>query len=447
MATVPRLHERLFPHQADLVRWALRRGRAAVFADTGLGKTDIQIEWARCICAETGGSVMILAPLAVAEQTSREARLLDVTARVVLDQSGVEPGISITNYERLHRFDPTKFVGMVADESSIMKHHDAKTLARLIEAFEETAWKLCCTATPAPNDFTELGTHAEFLGICSRAEMLSEFFCHDGGETQKWRLKGHAKSAFWSWVASWGALVRKPSDLGHDDSGYALPPLTVHQHTIPADAASTQARGLLFALPAETLMDQRAARRATVSARVQKCVELVNGSADPWVVWCELNDESVALAAAIDGSVEITGAQEPDDKRDRMLDFIDGKYRVLVSKSSICGFGVNLQRVARVAFVGIGHSWEAYYQAVRRCWRFGQTRPVEVHIFSSELEGSIVENLQRKELDALTMSEELSRETRDAMRAEVLGAKRVTNTYDPKLPIAVPSWLVTEPRS
>lgn len=385
-----------------------------------------------------------MAPLAVAEQTKREAATLDIDATLCLDQADVRPGVNITNYERLHRFDAKAFAGMVADESSIMKHHDAKTLGKLIEAFESTAWKLCCTATPAPNDFTELGTHAEFLGICSRSEMLSEFFCHDGGETQKWRLKGHARGAFWSWVAMWGALVRKPSDLGHDDSGYDLPPLTMRQHVIAADAEQTQKRGLLFALPAETLGDQRAARRATIGARVRECAAMVNADAQPWVVWCDLNDESAALTDAIDGAVEITGSMEPDDKRDRMLAFIDGKHRCLVTKASIAGFGVNLQHCARVAFVGIGHSWEMYYQAVRRCWRFGQKRPVEVHIFASELEGAILENLQRKERDALTMSEELSRETRDAMRSEVLGSKRSTNAYEATKKVKVPTWLQTE---
>lgn len=437
---VPSLHPALKPHQRDLVRWGLGRGRCAVFADTGLGKSIIQLEWARHI----PGDVLILAPLAVAAQTAREGALIGVGVTMCRDGADVRPGINITNYDRLHRFDAGRFRGVVLDESSIIKHHDAKTLRVLLDAFAATPFKLCATATPAPNDWTELGTHAEFLGACSRAEMLSEYFCHDGGETQTWRLKGHARKAFWRWVATWAALVRRPSDLGHDDADYALPPLNIHEHLLDADRASVVASGLLFAQPAEGLMERRDARRGSLSARVAACAERVNADADPWIVWCDLNAESEALTRSIRGAVEVRGSDDADVKEARLRDFAEGRVRVLVTKPSIAGFGLNWQHCARVAFVGVTDSWEAYYQAVRRCWRFGQKRAVEVHVYASELEGAVVRNLRRKEIDAAAMADQLSAETRDAVRAEVRGSVRASNDYTPRVRLMVPEWLSTE---
>lgn len=441
LTTVPPLSDALFGFQRDIVRWALKRGRAAVFADTGLGKTRMQLEWARHV-----GDVLVLAPLAVAAQTAREGAAIGVPVTVCREADDVRPGVNVINYDRLHKIDPSRFRGVVLDESSIIKHHDAKTLGLLLEAFADTPFKLCATATPSPNDYTELGTHAEFLGVCSRAEMLSEFFAHDGGSTSDWRLKGHARAAFWKWVASWAALLRKPSDLGHDDAGYDLPPLTVRHHVIAADPETTKAAGLLFAAEAATLSERRNARKASVGARVAECAALVNGdSREPWVVWCDLNSESDALAAAIDGAVEIRGSNTTEEKEAALEDFAAGRVRVLVSKPSICGFGLNWQHAARMAFVGVTDSFEAYYQAVRREWRFGQTRPVEVHIFASELEGRVIANLKRKENDARKMSDELSAWTREAVMAEVRGQTRDTNTYEPARRMAIPSWLAEGP--
>lgn len=442
IAVVPALHPSLFPFQRDLVSWALRRGRAALFADTGLGKTAMQIEWARHV----PGDVLILAPLAVAAQTAREGERLGVQVKVCRDGADVEPGINITNYDRIHRFDPARFTGVVLDESSIIKHHDAKTLARLLEAFAQTPFKLCATATPSPNDYTELGTHAEFLGVCSRVEMLSEHFCHDGGETQKWRLKGHARAAFWRWMSSWAALIRRPSDLGYDDAGYDLPELRITQHTIPADPDQVKAQGLLFAEPARSLTERRAARKSSLSARVQRCIDTVLAEPDePWVIWCELNAEADALTDALGpAAVEIRGSDEPLLKEGRLVAFGRGEIRILVTKPSIAGFGLNWQHAARMAFVGVKDSWEAYYQAIRRCWRFGQRRPVNVHVFASELEGEVVANLRRKEADALAMAEQLSAETREAVRAEVRGSVRDTNDYAPGVAMARPDWLKQE---
>lgn len=434
----------LFDFQAALSRWSIRRGRSAIFADTGLGKSRMQIAWADAVREHTAGDVLILAPLAVAAQTSAEAASVGVEVRQCRDGSEVLPGITITNYDRLHRFDPSRFVGVVLDESSVIKHHDSRTLKVLMEAFERTPYKLCATATPAPNDWTELGTHAEFLGVCTQAEMLAEFFVHDGGETQKWRLKGHAQGDFWRWVASWAALVRNPSDIGFDGSRYILPPLTVNQYTVESSLTPESFAGQLIAPAAITLSERRDARRASLAQRVAACAEMVNASTDPWIVWCDLNAESDALCDAIGDAVEIRGSDTPEAKESRMLDFAAGRIRVLVTKPSIAGFGLNWQHCAHVAFVGVTDSWEAYYQAVRRCWRFGQQRPVNVHIFASELEGAVVANLERKETDALAMAEALADQTRDAVMEAVTGSRRTTNTYAPGADVRIPAWLKSE---
>jgi superfamily II DNA or RNA helicase len=457
MRDVPELTPDMFPFQRDLVTWALRRGRCAIFADTGLGKTRMQVEWAHRVNIHTGRPVLILAPLAVARQTAREGDAIGVRVSVCRDQFATTDGVNITNYDRLHKFDPSAFGAVVLDESSIIKHHTAKTLQILLDAFSSTPFRLACTATPSPNDYTELGTHAEFLGICTREEMLAEFFCHDGGETQKWRLKGHAREAFWRWVATWGAMLRRPSDLGYEGAGYDLPPLVVTHHTLPADPDTVRASGYLFAMPAGDLTERRIARRASLSARVAAVVRDVTectcqsrsppqctcGASETWVIWVDLNDESDELHAAIPGSVEIRGNLDVDEKERRLVAFAEGKTRVLVSKASMTGFGLNWQHCARMAFVGVTDSWEAYYQAVRRCYRFGQKRAVHVHIYASEVEGSVVANLQRKEKDAQKMAEELTAETRAALLEEIRGSVRTTNAYGAR-EIVMPEWLRSE---
>lgn len=328
--------------------------------------------------------------------------------------------------------------GLLVHNSSIIKHHAAKTLQTLLDAFRATPFKLCATATPAPNDWTELGNHAEFLGVRSRAEMLAEFFVHDGGDTQTWRLKGHARHLFWRWVASWGAMVRSPADLGHDASEYELPPLHVHQHTVELE--HNDAHGL-FAMEAQTLSERRDARRASLVERVRECARIVNADVQPWVVWCDLNAEGDALTAAIDGAVQISGADDADTKERRLRDFASGKIRVLVSKPSICGFGLNWHHASRMAFVGVTDSFEAYYQAVRREYRFGQTKPVHVHVFASNLEGAVVANLKRKERDAQAMAESMAAETIQAVKSEIFGFTKDTNIYLPKSAIAIPAFL------
>ena len=433
----------LFDHQRVLTNWALRRGSAAIFADTGLGKMRMELAWSDVVHKHTRMPVMIHTPLAVAPQLAAEAALMGINAKVCRSAADLIDGINITNYDRLHLFDPKVFGGVALDESGCIKHHNTRTFTDLTEAYRETPYKLPASATPAPNDWTELGTHAEFLGICTRAEMLAEYFIHDGAETQVWRLKGHARAQFWRWVSTWGAMVRKPSDLGFDDARYELPPLTVHQHTVAIPNAAERV-GMLFAMEAQTLSERRDARKESIADRVKACADLVNADDEMWLVWCDLNAESEALTKAIRGAVEVKGADEAEHKERALTDFAAGRIRVLVSKPSIAGWGMNFQRCARIAFVGVTDSWESYYQAVRRCWRFGQSRQVEVHIFASDIEGAVVANLRRKEADALAMAESLSAETREAVIREVVGLKRETNNYNATRRIAVPSWLRSE---
>lgn len=433
------LPDSMFPHQAALTRWAIKRGRAAVFADTGLGKMRMELVWANVVHRHTRQPIMIHTPLAVAAQLAAEAAKVGIVAKVCREPADLIDGINITNYDRRHKFDTSIFGGVVLDESGCIKHHDTRTFVDLTAAYADTPFKLPSTATPAPNDWTELGTHAEFLGICSRQEMLAEFFCHDGGDTSVWRLKGHARELFWKWVSTWGAMIRRPSDLGFDDGAYSLPALHLHEHAVDYELPLN---GMLFASEAQTLSERRDARRASMEDRVRECAALVNAEkGEPWVVWCDLNAEGDALTAAIDGAVQVAGADDIDTKERRLTDFAEGRIRVLVSKPSIAGWGCNWQHSARMAFVGVTDSYEAFYQAVRRCWRFGQKRPVHVHIFASKAEGSIVANLRRKEREAGAMAERLSAETHDAVMAEVCGLTRETNSHHNSQRVIVPAFL------
>jgi len=430
------INENLFDFQDALTKWALRVGRCALFADTGLGKTRMQLAWADAVRRHHDGGILILAPLAVAEQTVEEGALMGIEVRHVRESCEID-GICITNYERLHKFDCSDLLGVVLDESSIIKHHDSKSFGLLTDAFEGTPYKLCATATPAPNDWTELGTHAEFLGVCSRVEMLAEFFVHDAAKTQDWRLKGHARVAFWEWIASWAAVVRSPDDLGFDGSRFVLPKLTIDQHTIESNQKALP--GHLFAMEAQTLSERRDARRESAEERVRACADIVNATRKPWVVWCELNTESEMLTKAIDGAIEVRGSQTIDEKEQALSDFRHGRARVIVTKPSIAGWGSNWQHCAHMAFVGVTDSWESYYQAIRRCWRFGQKRPVKVHVFSSVLEGAVVANLKRKEEQAKQMADEASAITSAAVRRNVIGSQRTVNEYreDQKI---TPNW-------
>lgn len=417
----------LFPFQQDITRWSLKKGRAAIFAGTGLGKTPMQLEWANQVNKSTGGDVLILAPLAVSKQTVREGAKFDIDVNLCRHQADVKPGINITNYEMLDHFTPESFSGVVLDESSILKAHDGKTRTHIIESFQTVPYRLACTATPAPNDHMELGNHAEFLGVMTRAEMLSMFFIHDGGDTAKWRLKGHGVKRFWEWVASWAVMLTKPSDLGYDDEGFDLPPLNIHQITI--DAENVEGLSTLFPTEAQTLLERRQARRDSTADRVAKCAEIVNSTDDTWLIWCGLNNESQALTAAIEDAVEVKGADTSEHKENSMMGFSGGEVKRLVSKASICGFGMNWQHCNKMAFVGLSDSFEQMYQAIRRCWRFGQTNPVDVYVITVSTEGAVVRNIKRKERDFEKMLSGMIAATQEITKENIVGTKKETAVY------------------
>lgn len=432
------LNPKLFDFQRDIARWALAKGKAAIFADCGMGKTAMELAWSQHVADKTGRPVLNIAPLAVSQQTAREGDKFGILTPVVREgeQCVYGPMVHVTNYELLDHFDPRKFGGLVLDESSILKG-DGPLRKRITEFAAHIPYRLAGTATPAPNDHMELGNHAEFLGIMSKTEMLSTFFVHDGGDTSKWRLKGHAERDFWRWVASWAVMIRKPSDLGYDDGEFILPPIEYHQHTVEAEWSADY----LFPVEAKTLSERQQARRDSLEERVKLCAELVNTSREQWVLWCNLNPESEALAAAIPDAVEVTGSDSDRHKEQAPIDFVDGKIRVLVSKPSIFGFGMNFQNCHNAAFVGLSDSWEQVYQATRRIWRFGQHSTVHTHFITGELEGAVVRNIQRKEKQAAEMAEAMLGHMREINTAEIHGTARQSEAYKAKKEMRIPEWL------
>jgi hypothetical protein len=385
----------LFDWQAAVVEWAVRTGRPAIFADCGLGKSFMQIEWARL----SGERSLILAPLSVARQTVREAAKLGIDASYVRhSDQAVGPGVYVTNYEMASRFDADTFDAVVLDESSLLKNVDGRTRQLLTKQWAGTDQRLACTATPAPNDIAELCNHAEFLGHMGRAEMLAFFFVNDEFHGRsRWRLKGHAGDGFYQWMATWATALRRPSDLGWSDAGYDLPALNIYPEVVAAEIAPPD--GKLFA-ELGGVTGRAQARRSSLAARVERAAKLATGTDDQWIVWCGLNDEATALTDAIPGAVNVEGSWVPDRKAEALESFQDCDIRVLVTKPSIAGFGMNFQNAHRMVFVGLSDSFESYYQAIRRCWRFGQTHPVDVHIVVSELEQEIVANVRAKEREA-----------------------------------------------
>ena len=425
----------LFDFQRDIVLWALKKGKAAIFAGTGLGKTLMQLEWARHI----GGTVLILAPLAVSKQTISEGGKFGITVHHCRSQEDViDGGINITNYERMDRFDFSKFLGVVLDESSILKAQAGKIRAQLIECCQQIPYRLACTATPAPNDLMELCNHCEFLGVMSSNEMLATFFVHDGGDTRKWRLKRHAVQGFWKWVASWSVMLTNPADLGYDGERYNLPPLRISQHTVHTERQPEA----LFAIEALTLQERQQARRDSVQDRARECAALVNADTDQWLVWCNLNSEADALKALIPDAVEISGIDQPDVKERAAVDFAAGRIRVLISKPLIFGMGLNFQRCHKMAFVGLSDSFEQYYQSVRRCWRFGQEHPVDVRIITADTEGAVVENIQRKEKQFEEMLRGMIAVTQNITKDNIRSTARQTIKYNPREIMILPTWLI-----
>jgi len=408
------IHPALYPFQRQLVQWALRKGRCALFADTGLGKTLMQLEWARL----TDERCLVLAPLAVAQQTIREAERVGLALSYAKTQADAKStGITITNYERMDAFDISAFGAVVLDESSILKSEDGKTRGKLIEVCQRVKYRLACTATPAPNDIAEFANHAEFLGVATRQEMLSMFFVHDD---EGWRMKGHAIEPFYRWMATWAMLLKRPSDIGFEDDGFILPPLNIMPRLVSGDAvALAQAQGQLMPMGLKGIAGRSAARKATLSQKIEQAAQLLNASKQQWVVWHVTNDEGYELVKVVSDAVLVEGADSLDDKVDRINAFIEGKARVLVTKTKIAGFGLNLQRCHNMLFLGLTDSWESYYQAIRRCWRFGQTQPVNVQIVLSDLEQPILENVMRKEQQANEISGAMVAQVSQYERAEL----------------------------
>lgn len=440
------LHPSLFPHQRHGVEFALRTGCAALFYDTGLGKTAMALEWGQRIVEATNKPVLMLAPLAVGPQHVREAARLGILATVT--RGGPPTGgaaIHVLNYDRLDKIDPADFGGVILDESSILKSFTGATTRALISGFAGTKYRLACTATPAPNDHTELGTHSGFLGVMRRDEMLPIWFIHDSADTGTWRIKGHARDDFWSWVASWARCVSKPSDLGFDDTGFVLPELTTIQHEVIADTstdtgAEKDGQARLFRIPEMSATSIHREKRGTLDQRADVIAEVVaRESGETWIVWCETNDESDALMARLPkgDTVEVRGNQSADEKEEKLIAFSQGKARIIVTKPSIAGFGLNWQHCARQAFIGLSFSYESYYQAVRRSWRFGQKRPVTVHIACADTERSIYDTVTRKAEDHGAMKDAMAR----AMRA-VAQSRSVKVSYQPHKRAALPAWVM-----
>lgn len=431
----------LFDFQRDLVKWAVRRGRAAIFADCGLGKTPMQLTWAENVVRKEAKPVLVATPLAVSYQMLEEAEKFGIEAIRVSD--GTVPHRSrvvVTNYERLDRFDPNDFAGMVCDESSILKNFQGETRKRITEFMRTLPYRLLCTATAAPNDYTELGTSAEALGELGYMDMLSRFFKSTSntdsperryyGKTAQWRFKGHAEEPFWRWVCSWARAIRKPSDLGYEDGPFVLPPLEEREHIITARKPRP---GMLFDLPAVTLLEQKEERRRTVEERCQKVAALADHE-DQALVWCHYNREADLLEELVPGAVQVAGSDPDEAKEEKLLAFAHGEVRALVTKPSIGAWGLNLQRCAHVTFFP-SHSYEQYYQGVRRCWRFGQERPVVVDIVATEGERRVLENLRRKSEQADRMFESLVAHMNDALRIRRTDYRDFTKTAE------VPAWL------
>lgn len=426
----------LFDYQEHCVDFALRQGRAAMFLDTGLGKSAVALEWCRQAGEAANGRSLILTPLAVARQFETEGRRFGYEVRVIREAAGAGDGINICNYDRLDKIDPEAFGAVALDESSILKDLTGATTRALICAFGGHRFRLACTATPAPNDHMELGTHAEFLGQMQSNEMLSRWFINDTATaSQRWRLKGHATEAFWDWVASWSRCAETPADLGYDATRFVLPPLNLHRHQAAGD--TRRAAGSLFAedVSATTM---HALKRETATARAEAVAALIDAEpGEAWVVWCDNEAEADALRDTITGAVEVRGSQSTEQKEAALDAFLTGERRYLITKPSIAGRGLNLQFAARMAFVGRSFSYEAWYQAVRRCWRFGQTRPVDVHLIVAEGEDQIGRVIDRKASGHAEMKLAMAAAMRRARATKI--ATKVP--YFPTHTARLPAWM------
>ena len=439
------LNNTLFDYQKDLVVWALKLGKSAIFADTGLGKTFMQLEWARIINEKKNKPVLIVAPLAVTSQTQDEALKLNLHIKYVKEQSECINGINITNYERLDKFESDYFIGIVLDESSILKSFTGVYKKLLIDNFKNTEFKLACSATPAPNDYMELGNHSEFLNVMNLTEMLSMFFVHDGGDTSHWRLKGHAVERFWEWVSSWSAIIKNPSDLGYDGEKHKLPELIENDIIIQSDNYNNN-NNMLFSMPANTLDERRLAQKNSFKDRIKKTVEIVKSNPDEqWLIWCNYNDEANELKKLLSESVNVQGSDEPEIKAKNLLSFGKGEIKYLITKPKIASFGLNWQSCHNVIFCSLNDSYEQYYQSIRRCYRFGQKNKVNVYRVLSYDEINILDNIERKHNEFQYMQKKMSIYTKKYVRENLqVKFKEMDKSYNPQIEIKLPEWLVSE---
>ncbi|ALV64625.1 DEAD/DEAH box helicase [Campylobacter fetus] len=438
------LNKSLFEYQKDLITLALKKGHFAIFAMTGSGKTLMQGEWAYRVWEAENEPVLIVAPLAVAFQSISEIKEhLGYEVKFCEDDSDVINGINITNYEKLEKFDASKFVGIVLDESSRIKSYTSKARELLVENFKSTPYKLACSATPSPNDYTELGNHTAFLNIMSGYEMLSTYFIHDLGvssSSSKWRLKGHGKAKFWEFVANWSAFFTKPSDLDYsleEDAKFKLPNLSLEHIEIASTPNDT-----LFSVAAETLNERRRAKRDSLEDRCKKVAEICNSSNDNFLVWCELNDESSLLTSLINDAVEIKGSDSDEHKAKAMMDFANGKIKVLITKPKIAGFGMNWQKYcSNVIYASLSDSFESFFQSLRRVYRYGQKKDVKCYIVTSDAEANVILNLKRKESEFYTMIEGVLKETKNIVLDEIKAISVQKTSYEPKIEMTLPKFI------
>jgi len=432
------LSDRLFPFQRDIVKWALKKGKAAILTGCGTGKTVMLLSYGDCIHRKTGGKVLILSPLSVVKQTQREAEKFDICdVTICRTKDDVKDGVNITNYEMVEHFNPDEFVAVILDESSILKSFTSKTQGLLTDMFHHTPYKLLCTATIAPNDYTEIGTSCEFLGIMSRSEMLATYFIHDGGDTSKWRLKKAGVNKFWEWFATWAIYFNSPADLDYDTTGYDLPELMLNQIFTESQVDDYE----MFVKLAETLEERRNARKESMDDRTDKAADLCNNSNEQWLVWCDYNNESTMLKSKLTDSVEVRGSDDPVFKANASIDFANKDIRVLVSKPSIYGFGSNWQNCHNMIFCGLSDSYEQFYQAVRRCWRFGQDREVNVYIIISEKEKNVLSNIKAKQERMDEMQKQMTNLMKSVTLSEIKHTTRITTDYKPTERSVKPAWM------
>lgn len=436
LRSIPDLHPSLFPHQRDVTAFLLEQGCGAAFLDTGMGKSFVELEFGRVVAEHTNKPVILFAPLAVGPQLAREAVRFGIPARVARFPAQVGDGVNVVNYERMHMFDAAAFGGVVLDESSILKSFGGATTRKLMEFAARAAFRLCGTATPAPNDHMELGQHSQFLGVMESCEMLARWFIADQRNMGRYRLKGYAIKPFWSWVASWARAASKPSDLGYPDDGFDLPPLSEVKHMIRADV-SQDTGGLLLRLPDTSATAIHKEKRLTAAPRAEEVAAVL--AAEPneaWVVWVDTDYEAAEVMRRLPGAVEVHGRLDADEKEARLDAFTRGEERVLVTKPSIAGFGLNWQHCARTCFAGLSFSYESYYQALRRFWRFGQHRAVSAHVVMADTEAAIWSTIQRKAGDHAAMKREMA-----AAMKRAVEHRTVRHPYQPTMEADLPAWM------